>query len=193
MQRDIRNTVRDYLATSTHAFRALSGNPILHGSIVQAAETINEAFARGSRLYIAGNGGSAADAQHFAAELVGYYGSKADKPLPARALTTDTSFMTAWGNDASFDTIFARQLQADAREGDVLFAISTSGNSANILRALEAAKDMGMHRIGLLGETGAATFPGVCDIHLRMPARGTPHVQELHIAVIHAICECLDR
>jgi D-sedoheptulose 7-phosphate isomerase len=182
--------VGDHLAASARAFAEMGVDAALRDSIIQAAKMINGAFARGGRLYIAGNGGSAADAQHFAAELVGWY-KRGDKPLPAVALTTDTSFLTAWGNDDSFDTIFARQLQAHAREGDAFFAISTSGSSRNILKGLEAARKLGLKRIGLLGRGGSAA--ALCDIALAVPAQDTPHIQELHIAVIHALCGCIDR
>jgi D-sedoheptulose 7-phosphate isomerase len=191
MPSKMRSAIRDHLAASAAAFAALSADEHLHDAIVRAAEAINAAFERGSGLYIAGNGGSAADAQHFAAELVGCFGGRGDKPLPAIALTTDTSFLTAWGNDDSFDAIFARQLRAHAKEGDVFFAISTSGSSANILRGLEAAEASGLYRIGLFGQGSQAAK--LCDVALHMPAKETPYVQELHMAVIHAICGCIDR
>ena len=183
--------IRNRLARSAAAFAALSADEALLSSVAQAAEAIDGAFARGGRLYVAGNGGSAADAQHFAAELVGYFGGKGDRPLPAMALTTDTSFLTACGNDDSFDAIFARQLEAHTLEGDVFFAISTSGSSPNILRGLEAARELGLYRIGLFGRGGQAAE--LCDVAMHVPEKETPHVQELHIAVIHAICGCIDR
>lgn len=191
MPRDIRSEIRDHLAASANAFMALSTDTALLNSIVQAAELINKVFAQGNKICIAGNGGSATDADHFAAELVGRY-KKGDKALPAISLTNPAT-ITAVGNDYSVEEIFARQLNAYGRHGDVFFAISTSGNSPNIMRGLEVAREIGMFRIGLLGTSGAASFPGVCDIPLRVPATYTPRVQELHIAVIHALCECIDR
>ncbi len=191
MPHDMRSDIRDYLTASITAFLAAREDGALHDSVVRAAEAIDDAFKRRFRLYVAGNGGSAADAQHFAAELVGWF-KKGDAPRPAIALSTDTSFLTAWGNDDDFNNIFARQLQAHAQDGDVFFAISTSGNSENILRGLKAAGECGMTRIGLLGRTGGQAA-ALCEIPLLVPADATPHVQELHIAVIHAICKHIDR
>ncbi len=182
--------IKDHLSKSAAAFAALSEDAVLHEAIERAARTINKAFKRKGRLYAAGNGGSAADAQHFAAELVGRYG-KGDRSRPAIALTTDTSFLTAWGNDDTFDNVFARQIQAHAREGDVFLAISTSGSSPNILRGLKAARERKVRCIGLLGKAGAAAK--LCDTVLAAPAEGTPHVQELHTAIMHALCACIDR
>jgi D-sedoheptulose 7-phosphate isomerase len=186
--------VSQHFKTSATAFAALAEDDILLDRIVKAAEYINQAFRDGGRLYIVGNGGSAADAQHFAAELVGYFGSKKDKPLPATALTTDSSFLTAWPNDAKPEDIFARQLGAHARGGDVLFAISTSGNSENIIRAFEMAHFIGMARIALLGASGGKVAKLLhAHISLCVPHQDTPTVQEMHIAVIHAICKCIER
>lgn len=173
---------------SSEGIQALVADRELTAKIIEAAAHIRSAFAR-HRLYIAGNGGSAADAQHFAAELVGWY-HKNDDPFPAIALSTDTSFMTAWGNDEEFANVFVRQLQAQGRPGDVFFGISTSGNSPNIVRALKWAEMCGIYTIGLLGGAGGQAKQ-FCQIALCVPADDTPHVQELHIAVIHALCECI--
>ncbi len=183
--------VQKHLTSSLKAFVALSHDARLQDSVVQAAQMLNTAFARGNSLWIAGNGGSAADAQHFAAELTGYFGGKADKPLPATAITTDTSFLTAWGNDDTFDNVFVRYLRGHARAGDVFFAISTSGNSRNILRGLHTARVLNVQSVGLLGQGGEART--LCDLALCMPTSSTANIQELHIAVIHAICQCIDR
>jgi D-sedoheptulose 7-phosphate isomerase len=165
---------------------------VLKSGMVEVVEKINTAFARGNRLYIAGNGGSAADAQHMAAELVGYFGSKSDTPLPALALTTDTSFLTAWGNDDTFDNIFARQLQALGKPGDMLIVISTSGHSKNILNALSVARELQLYSVGLLGKNGGEAKE-LCDLPLVVQSNVTSHIQEAHIAIIHAICVCIDR
>ncbi len=190
MPRDARSEIRDYFAASTSAFVAMGTDTDLVDSVVQAAKLINTAFAQGRRLYVAGNGGSSADADHFAAELVGRY-RKGDKPKPAMSFS-NSSVMSAWSNDDSFNNVFGRMLEAYGREGDVFFAISTSGNSPNILRGLKTAKSMGVHTVGLLGQTGGDAL-ALCEIQLRVPATYTPRVQELHIAVIHALCECLER
>lgn len=182
--------VQTHLAASVDRFVALGTNVAIHNSIVKAAQVISRAYEGGNKLLIAGNGGSATDADHFAAELVGRY-KKGDKALPAIPFTNPAT-MTAVGNDYSFEDIFARQVQAYATGGDVFFAISTSGNSRNILRALEVANDLRVHTVGLFGETGGNAL-ALCDLALCVPATYTAHIQEMHIAVIHSICECIDR
>lgn len=183
--------IRGHFTGTLRALTAASEDNEMLRAAAEACEVLNAAFAQGKRLYIAGNGGSAADAQHFAAELVGWY-KKDQKALPAVALTTDTSFLTAWGNDDVFENIFARQLRAHGREGDVLCALSTSGNSKNILRALEEAHALKMKTIGLLGN-GGGEARGLVQIPIVIPSRLTSHIQEAHIALIHALCECLAR
>lgn len=190
MPRDTRSEIRDYLAASTSSFVAMGTDTDMVDSVGQAAKLINTAFAQGRWLYVAGNGGSCADADHFAAELVGRY-KKGDKALPALSFS-NSSVMSAWSNDDSFENVFGRMLEAYGKEGDVFFAISTSGSSPNILRGLKAAKSMGVHTIGLLGQTGGEAL-ALCEVLLRVPATYTPRVQELHIAVIHALCECIER
>jgi len=143
------------------------------------------------KILFAGNGGSAADAQHLAAELVGRYGF--DRPgLPAIALTTDTSILTAIGNDYSYDYVFARQIEALGQTDDVFFAISTSGNSKNIVAAIEAAQKKGIHTVGLTGESGGK-MRDMCSIWLGMPSADTPRIQEALLVVEHYICEQIER
>jgi len=154
-----------------------------------AVELIRTACVARHHIYIIGNGGSAAMAQHFAAELVGYF-SKGNKPLSAFALSTDTSFLTAWSNDVDFADVFARQLEAHGCAGDVLIAISTSGASANVLRGLEVARRIGMRRIALLGR-GASKADVLADMTIHVDSSETPHIQEGHLIVLHAICHCL--
>ncbi len=180
--------VRTHLEEGHRVSALLLQDKKLLAGTVKAAEKIASVFKRGGTLFIAGNGGSAADAQHFAAELVGWY-RKGSAPQKAIALTTDTSFLTAWANDAAFEDVFVRQLQALASRGDVLFVMSTSGNSPNVLTALKAAKKQGIHTIALLGSGGAART--LADIQISVPSTVTAHIQEAHIAIIHAICECL--
>jgi D-sedoheptulose 7-phosphate isomerase len=180
----------DHLVRSQEALTRAVNSLEFVGSIVAAAEAIRRALAAGGKLLIAGNGGSAADAQHIAAELVGRY-KRERAALPAIALTTDTSALTAIGNDYGFDQIFARQVQALGRPGDVLLAISTSGRSLNILRALDAARDGRLVRIGLTGEK-SADFARHCDVMIAAPAAETALIQQLHIAAGHAICGYLE-
>jgi D-sedoheptulose 7-phosphate isomerase len=144
----------------------------------------------GGKLLLFGNGGSAADAQHIAAELVIRY--KADRaPIPAIALTTDSSALTACGNDLGFDAIFARQLNALGRSGDVALGISTSGNSRNVIEALQKAKEIGMTTIGLAGGDGGE-MAAYCDLILVIPSRVTARIQEMHILVGHMLCKALE-
>lgn len=149
------------------------------------------ALAGGGKILFFGNGGSAADAQHLAAELVVRY--RVDRrALAAVALTTDTSILTACGNDFGFDDIFARQVAALGRRGDVAIGISTSGNSPNVLRGLEAARDLGMVAAGLSGRDGGR-MAGLCDPLIVVPSAVTARIQEMHILIGHALCDLLER
>jgi D-sedoheptulose 7-phosphate isomerase len=147
-------------------------------------------LARGGKILICGNGGSAADSQHIAAEFVNRF--LIERPaLPAIALTTDTSAITAIGNDRSFDEIFSRQVEALGRKGDILLAISTSGNSPNVIRALETSRRNGLFNIGLSGHEGGK-MNDLCDILLLAPTAHTPLIQEIHIAAAHLFCRLTD-
>jgi D-sedoheptulose 7-phosphate isomerase len=160
-------------------------DPVLLASIEQAAKMCIDAMRRGNRVLLAGNGGSAADAQHIAAEFVSRF--EFDRPgLPAMALTTDTSILTAIGNDYGFEKLFQRQLEANGREGDVFIGISTSGNSKNILNALRRAAELGINTIGLAGAGGA--IGELCNIVLAVPSSATPRIQEAHILIGHILC-----
>jgi D-sedoheptulose 7-phosphate isomerase len=150
-------------------------------------------YERGGKLLIAGNGGSAADAQHFAAEITCQF-KETRKGYPALALHTDTSAMTAWGNDKSFDTVFARQVEAHGKTGDALVVISTSGNSKNLIEATKQARSQGVRVVGLLGRDGGELVRGgYCDYALVVPSEETPRIQESHILLIHIICDALDK
>jgi D-sedoheptulose 7-phosphate isomerase len=151
-----------------------------------AVDTIN----RGNKVLLCGNGGSAADAQHIAAEFTGRYKTER-RGLPAIALTTDTSALTAIGNDYGYDRVFDRQVEALANEGDLVIGISTSGNSKNVISALSLAKEMGCNTLGLSGRDGGA-MNEVCDINLVVPSNNTPRIQEMHILFGHTICQCID-
>lgn len=160
------------------------------GEAERLAGQIVEALRNHRKILIFGNGGSAADAQHFAAELVGRF--EKDRPaLAAIALTTDSSILTCVSNDYSYDVVFARQVDALAHNGDVVVALSTSGNSKNVLLAVEAARRRGAWTAGLTGETGGKLKSAV-DCCVRVPSRRTAHIQECHIALIHAICGVVD-
>ncbi len=160
-------------------------------AILACAELIAEAFRSGHKLLLFGNGGSASDAQHIAAEFVNRF--QIDRPaLPAIALTTDTSALTSIGNDQDFKEIFARQVQALGREGDVVIAISTSGNSPNVLRAVEAAREIPLQVIGFAGRDGGK-LARLSNIALVVPSDAVSHIQESHITAGHVICELVDR
>ncbi len=158
-------------------------------SVTAAAEAIAEAFKAGRKLLLFGNGGSAADAQHIAAEFMNRFLIERP-PLPAIALTTDTSVLTSIANDYAFDDIFSKQIKALGKKGDVALGITTSGSSANVLKALRAAKKLGMTTITLTGEVGKAA--SLADIALQVPSRSVPRIQEAHIVVGHILCELTD-
>lgn len=159
-------------------------------AISASVTTIIAALNAGNKLLIMGNGGSAADAQHFAAEFVGRF-LRVRRALPAIALTTDTSLLTAVGNDFGFDQIFKRQVEALAQPGDVVIGISTSGHSANVALAMKVAQQLGCQTIGLLGRDGGIIAP-LSDIQLTVPVQETPHIQEAHITMIHLICDLVE-
>ena len=159
-------------------------------AIAQAAQTIIDAFENGNKILFCGNGGSAADSQHIAAEFVGRF-QKERKAWPAIALTTDTSALTAFGNDYTFDIVFSRQIEALGQKGDVLVAISTSGNSKNVIKAVHCAKAMGITIIGMTGGNGGALAP-LCDVTIIAASPKTARIQESHLVIFHAICEMVE-
>jgi phosphoheptose isomerase len=161
-------------------------------SIVSAAALIADAFRAGGKILLCGNGGSAADCQHMAAEFVSILRRDFERPgLPAMALTTDTSFLTAYANDFGYDGVFARQVEALGRAGDLLVGISTSGNSVNVVRAVESARRIGMRTVALTGRGGK--LPGMVDIAVSVPSADTQHIQEAHLTIEHVICELVER
>jgi D-sedoheptulose 7-phosphate isomerase len=161
------------------------------GVIFEAASLITDCLKSGGKILLFGNGGSAADAQHVAAELVGRFVRERDG-LPAVALTTDSSILTAVGNDYGFDRIFARQVQALGRPGDVVIALSTSGNSPNVLEGVKAAKQGKLKTIGLSGNQGGL-LAGQADMTITIPSDSTARIQECHITIGHLLCELVER
>jgi D-sedoheptulose 7-phosphate isomerase len=160
------------------------------GAAAAAAHACVAALRAGRKVLICGNGGSAADAQHWAGELVSRF--HYDRPgLPAIALTTDSSILTAIGNDYGYDRVFARQVEALGTEGDVLFALSTSGNSPNVIAALEAARAKAIITVGFTG-SGGGRMAALCDICIRVPSTSTPRIQEGHEVIGHAICAMIE-
>jgi len=163
----------------------------LSSGIAEMAGLISTALAEGNKLLVMGNGGSAADSQHFVAEIVGRFKMER-RALPALALSTDTSIMTAIGNDYGFECIFSRQVEAHAAPGDIVVGLSTSGNSPNVLKALIEARQRGCRTIGLLGKDGGSIKP-VCDLALVVPCTDTPRIQEGHITIIHIVCDLVEK
>ena len=186
----MQNRIRQAIHESIQAKEKLLNDPQLLQIVEQVAAVCIEAYRQDRKLLFCGNGGSAADAQHLAAELSGrfYYDRP---PLFAEALHVNTSFVTAVANDYDYEAVYARMVRAAGRPGDVLFAISTSGNSPNILKAIEAAKTCGMIVVGMTGESGGLMRER-CDYLLNMPSSDTPRVQECHMLVGHTICEIIE-
>jgi len=176
---------KEHLAVVSRAAESLSTD------IERACQLVVETLSQGRKILIFGNGGSAADAQHIAAEFTGRYELER-RGLPAIALTTDTSALTAIANDYGFDQIFARQLEALCAAGDLVLAISTSGNSPNVLAGLTRAKELDCKRVGLLGRDGGAA-EALCDIAITVPSQDTARIQEVHITIGHILCGAVDR
>jgi D-sedoheptulose 7-phosphate isomerase len=176
--------LREHLAVLDEVIKTLV--PDIEAGVAVVLSTLHA----GGKILIFGNGGSAADAQHIAAELTGRFRAER-RPLPAVALTTDTSALTAIGNDYGYDEVFARQLEALARAGDVAIAISTSGKSPNVLRALERARAIGCRTIGLSGR-GGGPMVHACDVAIVVPSHDTPRIQEMHVLIGHVLCEAID-
>jgi len=183
---NIEDTIIQHIQNSISVKEKILSDPKLLKTIKDAAVLVTEAYKKGNKTLLAGNGGSAADAQHIAGEFVSRF--YFDRPgIPSIALSTDTSIMTAIGNDYGFDKLFERQVQAQGVEGDVFIGITTSGNSKNILQALYACRSKGVKSIILTGQAGGAVAD-VCDVCIRVPSLETPRIQESHILIGHIIC-----
>lgn len=179
----------EYLEGHVAAIKALSEEHLT--TLMRMVEQISATLHSGGKLLVMGNGGSAADAQHFAAELVGRFQMER-RALPAMALTTDTSILTAVSNDYGFEQVFSRQVEALARPGDLVFGISTSGQSRNVLRAMEVARAVGCHTLSLTGRDGGA-LAVAADLSLVVPAQEVPYIQEIQLVVIHLLCLLVER
>ena len=161
-------------------------------SLFQAVDLITACFREGGKIMICGNGGSAADAQHLAAEFVSRLTMDFDRPaLPALALTTDTSFITAFVNDIGFEDVFKRQVEALGTSGDVLLGFSTSGNSTNVIRAMQTSRTMGIHTIGFTGQGGQVV--SLAEVTLSVPSDVTQYIQETHVVLYHILCDLVER
>jgi D-sedoheptulose 7-phosphate isomerase len=191
----LEDRLQDFIAGELRKTASVIGALVADAELARTIETVArlcvKALHDGNKLLLAGNGGSAADAQHLAAELVSRF--YFDRPgLAAVALTTDTSALTAIGNDYGFERLFSRQVDALGRKGDVFIGLSTSGNSPNILKALDEARLKGLVTVGLTGQ-GGGKMAALCDHCLRMPSSETPRIQEGHIVVGHTVCALIER
>ena len=186
MATDIKKLISDSIATK----QLILEDQLLLSSIHQAAQACIDAFKSDKKVLFCGNGGSAADAQHISAELSGrFYTDR--PPLYSEALHVNSSYMTAVANDYSYDVVYSRMVEACGRKGDVLVGITTSGNSKNILAAMEMARKQGMITIGMTGQSGGK-MNECCDIMLRVPSSDTPRIQESHILIGHIICQLIE-
>jgi D-sedoheptulose 7-phosphate isomerase len=181
--------VEEALRESLHVKSRLAKEQL--GNLLRIARVLTEALCNHGTIYLCGNGGSAADAQHIAAEFVGRF-LRERRPLPAVALTTNTSILTAVGNDYAFDQVFARQVRAQVTARDVVVGISTSGKSPNVLKALGAAREAGAKTVGFTGEPGEP-LGAACDVCLKAPSASTPRVQEAHLLAWHVVCDLVER
>ena len=191
MENLLTEAIAGQLRETADTLQAMSGDAALHAAMANVAAACIAALRQGNKILFAGNGGSAADAQHLAGELVSRFNY--DRPgLPAFSLSTDTSVLTAIGNDYGYERLFARQIEAIGHAGDILFAISTSGRSPNILNAVRVAREKGLVTIGLTGR-GGGELSGLCDHCLRTPSDLTPRIQEGHITIGHTICYLIEQ
>ena len=187
MIEQIKNIVQESIA----AKQTLLHNQPMLASIAAASQAITTAFQSGHRVYFCGNGGSAADAQHLAAELTGAFYNRNRPALPAEALHCNTSYLTAVANDYDYSVVYMRLIQGIGQPGDVLIGLSTSGNSPNIVKALEQARKMGIVTIGMTGQTGGQLKP-LSDYLFNIPSGSTPRIQEAHMLIGHIICELVE-
>ena len=187
----MKNYIKDQIKKSYETKQTIYNDEDLLNKIEEVAKKCVEIYRGPNKTILAGNGGSAADAQHIAAEMVGRYGF--DRPsLPSLALTTDTSALTAIGNDYGYDYVFSRQLEGMGQKGDLFIGISTSGNSINIIKAFESAKNIGITTVALVGRDGGE-MAKIADIALIVPSDSTPRIQESHILIGHILCDIIEK
>jgi len=187
----MKEKIQNFIKESIETKQKLIGDENVLAGIEKAINLISDSLKNQGKIMVFGNGGSAADSQHFAGEIVGRY-KKERKGYPVIALMTNTSIITSVANDYSFDTVFSRQIEALGRKGDVVFAISTSGNSKNIIEGVKMAKELGIKTICLLGKDGGEV-KALADVSIIVPSRSTPRIQEAHILIIHIICEEIEK
>jgi len=187
----MKSYIKDQIKKSYETKQDIYSNDLVLDSILDVAERCVSLYKDGKKTILAGNGGSAADAQHIAAEMVGRYGF--DRPsLPSLALTTDTSALTAIGNDYGYDQVFSRQIEGMGQDGDLFIGISTSGNSVNIVKAFESAKNKNITTVALVGRDGGE-MAKKADISIIVPSNSTPRIQESHILIGHIICDIIEK
>ncbi len=184
----VKQTIKDEFSSHLETINKVIET--MEDNLTLASQLAVETLKNGNKILLCGNGGSAADAQHIAAELTGRYKTER-RGLPGIALTTDTSALTAIGNDYGYDRVFDRQVEALANKGDLIIGISTSGNSKNIVSALKLGRELGCKTLGFSGRDGGA-MNEVCDINLIVPSNNTPRIQEMHILFGHTICQIID-
>lgn len=186
----MQQTIKNIIQTSIDTKKSVLDNSDLLNSMQQIVEVIVNAFKHGNKVLFCGNGGSAADAQHLAAELSGRFYTDRD-PLPSEALHCNSSYLTAVANDYGYDVVYSRLIKGLGKQGDVLIGLSTSGNSVNITNALQQARQLGMINVGFTGETGGA-MKELCDHLINVPSKDTPRIQEVHIMAGHIICQLVE-
>ncbi|MFN8711965.1 MAG: SIS domain-containing protein [Bacteroidota bacterium] len=188
---DLLNLLQSRITASIQLKQQLLGNTQLLETVTKVAEMAADAYRNGNKVMWCGNGGSAADAQHLAAELSGrfYYDRP---PLNSDAFHVNTSYLTAVANDYSYDQVYSRLVQAMCRKGDILIGLSTSGNSGNVVKAFEKAREMGVITVGFTGETGGKMKP-FCDYLINIPSTDTPRIQECHMLLGHTLCEIVEQ
>lgn len=186
----MQNRIKDIITTSIDTKQRVLADATMIARIEEVTQALVNAFKNGNKVLFCGNGGSAADAQHLAAEFSGRFYFDRD-PLPSEALHCNTSYMTAVANDYGYDVVYSRIIKGMGRKGDVLVGLSTSGNSVNIMKAMDEARKLGMINVGFTGESGGK-LKAMCDYLINVPSNDTPRIQESHIMIGHIICELVE-
>ena len=187
----MQQVIKSIIKASIDVKQAILSDEQLLATIGEVTTIVAQAFANGNKVLFCGNGGSAADAQHLAAEFSGRFYTDRD-PLPSEALHCNSSYMTAVANDYGYDVVYSRIVKGTGKPGDVLVSLSTSGNSVNIIKAMEQAKELGMINVGLTGETGGK-MKALCNHLINVPSKDTPRIQESHIMIGHIICQLVEQ